>query len=82
MHFATRIPEVEKDSNFYEQFRETLKYLGQAQVVLDSGPDFKNKNFIPFQQGFKISINELEVLSLSYYPHALFALRVRKFGGS
>ncbi|MEE3085710.1 MAG: tRNA lysidine(34) synthetase TilS [Bacteroidota bacterium] len=70
------IPKWKKrDSNFDEQFRETLKYLGQAQVVLDNVlEDFKNKNFSPFQQGFKISINELEVLSsLSYYLHALFA---------
>ena len=70
------IPKWKKrDSNFDEQFRETLKNLGQAQLVLDNVlQDFKNKNFIPFQQGFKISIHELGVLSsLSYYLHALFA---------
>ena len=64
-----------KDSNFDEQFRETLKYLGQAQAVLDYVlEDFKNKNFISFQQGFKISIHVLKgISSLNYYLHSLFA---------
>ena len=64
-----------KDPNFDEQFRKTLKYLGQAQAVLDYVlEDFKNKNFISFQQGFKISIHVLKgISSLNYYLHALFA---------
>mgnify|MGYP001482407034 FL=1 len=43
------IPKWKKrDSNFDEQFRETLKYLGQAQVVLDNViKDFKNKILSP-----------------------------------
>ncbi len=61
--------------NFNEQFQETLKYLGQAQIVLDEVlKDFKNKNFIPQLQGFKISTDVLKGLSsLDYYLHGLFA---------
>ena len=63
-----------KDPNFDQQFQETLKYLGEAQNVLeDVISDFKMNNFIPQKQGFKISIDVLKGLSsLNYYLHALF----------
>ena len=64
-----------RDPNFHEQFQETLKYLGRAQAVLDEIiEDFKNKNFTPYNSGFKISIISLEGLSIKdYFLHALFA---------
>ena len=70
------IPQWKKrDPNFDQQFQETLKYLGEAQDVLeDVISDFKKNNFIPQKQGFKISIDVLKGLSsLNYYLHALFA---------
>jgi tRNA(Ile)-lysidine synthase len=64
-----------KDPDFDQQFQETLKYLGEAQDVLeDVVSDFKKNNFIPQKQGFKIPIDVLKGLSsLNYYLHALFA---------
>lgn len=64
-----------RDPNFDKQFQETLKYLSRAQAVLDViVEDFKNKNFIPYHLGFRISIKALEGLSTQdYYLHALFA---------
>ena len=49
------IPKWKKrDSNFDEQFRETLKYLGQAQVVLDNVlEDFKTKILFLFSKDLK-----------------------------
>jgi len=70
------IPQWKKrDPNFNDRFQETLKYLSQAQALLDTIiEDFKNQNFISHQQGFKISIDALKGFpSLDYYLHALFA---------
>tara|TARA_B100001057_G_scaffold290040_1_gene290106 strand:- start:1944 stop:3251 length:1308 start_codon:yes stop_codon:yes gene_type:complete len=63
-----------KDTNFDQQFQETLKHLREAQDVLeDVISDFKKNNFIAQKQGFKISIDVLKGLSsLNYYLHALF----------
>lgn len=64
-----------REPNFDAQFQETLSYLGQAQAVLDDiVEDFKNKNFVPQNSGFKIPVKALKVLSsLDYYLYALFA---------
>lgn len=70
------IPQWKKrDPNFDDQFQETLKYLGQAQTLLDDVlKDFKNQNFIPWQHGFKVSIDVfIGLSSLDYYLHGLFA---------
>ncbi|MDC0479279.1 tRNA lysidine(34) synthetase TilS [Flavobacteriaceae bacterium] len=70
------IPQWKKrDPNFDGQFQETLKYLGQAQTVLDAVlTDFKKQNFIPQEEGFKIATAAFEgISSLDYYLHALFA---------
>lgn len=64
-----------RDSKFDLQFQDTLRYLGQAQAVLeDAVDDFKRNYFISFKEGFKIPVKALEKLtSLDYYLHALFA---------
>lgn len=64
-----------RESNFDVQFRETLKHLGQAQLILEGVvEDFKNKNFISQNEGLKIPVTAFESLSsLDYYLYALFA---------
>ena len=63
------------DSNFHNQFNNTLEYLGQAKIALDYViKDFKIKYFIEMENKIKISVNKLKLLNpINFFLHALFA---------